>query len=210
MYNLKIFPIIYLYFCTKIKINMCNFQLNTQIENLLYSTRRPGIESVIDHFHCNGDAFYNVPASTKFHDNQQGGLALHSLNVYLEAKTMFEKLVATGEHPSFGMDSVILCSILHDVCKIDEYEIVHGKSQHTSQYNHCGPHGMKSERLLREWKLALSDDERQAIIWHMGAYAYDACEKYNTTYRTVAAASRLVKLIHEADHHAAKTSHKAI
>ena len=66
----------------------------------------------------------------------------------------------------------------------------------------------RPEYLLRNWHLDLSDDERQAIIWHMGAYAHDAREKFATTYRPVAAASLLVKLIHEADHHAAKHSHK--
>jgi hypothetical protein len=120
---------------------------------------------------------------------------------------MYDKLVDSGQQPSFGMDSVILCSLLHDVCKIDEYVMFDGKSQHTPQYHRDGPYGLKSEYLLRNWHLDLSDDERQAIIWHMGAYAHDAREKYGTTYRPVAAASLLVKLIHEADHHAAKHSH---
>lgn len=130
-------------------------------------------------------------------------------HVYLEAKTMYDKLVGSGRQLPFGMDSVILCSLLHDVCKIDVYEMVDGKSQHTAQYYRDGPHGMKSEYLLRNWHLDLSDDERQAIIWHMGAYAHDAREKYATTYRPVAATSLLVKLIHEADHYAAKHSHKS-
>ena len=120
---------------------------------------------------------------------------------------MYDKLVDSGQQPSFGMDSVILCSLLHDVCKIDEYQMVNGKSKHTRQYHRGGAHGLKSDRLLRSWNLHLNDDERQAIIWHMGAYAHDAREKYGTTYRPVAAASLLVKLIHEADHHAAKHSH---
>ena len=188
---------------------MRNGQMNHQIDNLLLSTNRPGIENVIAHLHHDGDAFYNVPASTKFHDNFPGGLAKHSMDVYLEAKAMYERLVESGEQPSFGMDSVILCSLLHDVCKIDEYEMVNGKSRHTRQYHRGGPHGLKSERLLRNWNLDLNNDERQAIIWHMGAYAHDARAKYSTTYRPVASSSRLVKPIHEADHHAAKKAEKA-
>ena len=188
---------------------MPNGQIAIEIDTLLYSTHRPGIENVIEQLHSNDDAFYTVPASTKYHDNFPGGLASHSLDVYLEAKSMYEKLVDSGHQSSFGMDSIILCSLLHDVCKIDEYEMVDGKSLHTTQYHRDGPHGLKSEYLLRNWHLDLSDDERQAIIWHMGAYAHDAREKYSTTYRPVAATSLLVKLIHEADHHAAKHSHKA-
>lgn len=38
---------------------------------------------------------------------------------------------------------------------------------------------------------------------------FNARAKYSTTYRPVASSSRLVKLIHEADHHAAKKAEKA-
>ena len=185
---------------------MYNREMIREIDNLLMSTHRPGIETVLTHLHQEDNAFYRVPASTKYHDNFLGGLAKHSMDVYLEAKSAYEKLVTSGIQPSFGMDSVILCSLLHDVCKIDEYEMVDGKSQHTDRYRPCGAHGLKSERLLRDWHLDLTVDERQAIIWHMGAYANDAREQFSTTYRLVASASLLVKLIHEADHHAAKKS----
>ena len=185
---------------------MYNREIIREIDNLLLSTHRPGIETVIAHLHQGNDAFYRVPASTKFHDNFSGGLVKHSMDVYLEAKVAYEKLVTSGIQPSFGMDSVILCSLLHDVCKIDEYEIVDGKSKHTTQYRPGGAHGLKSERLLRGWHLDLTADERRAIIWHMGAYANDAREHFSTTYRPVASASLLVKIIHEADHHAAKKS----
>ena len=75
---------------------MRNGQMNHQIDNLLLSTNRPGIENVIAHLHHDGDAFYNVPASTKFHDNFPGGLAKHSMDVYLEAKAAYEHLLETG------------------------------------------------------------------------------------------------------------------
>jgi 23S rRNA maturation-related 3'-5' exoribonuclease YhaM len=79
---------------------MQNGQIATQIDTLLYSTHRPGIENVIEQLHSNDDAFYMVPASTKYHDNFPGGLASHSLDVYLEAKSMYEKLVDSGLQPS--------------------------------------------------------------------------------------------------------------
>ena len=71
---------------------MQNGQIASQIDNLLYSTHRPGIENVIEQLHSNDDAFYTVPASTKYHDNFPGGLASHSLDVYQEAKSMYDKL----------------------------------------------------------------------------------------------------------------------
>jgi 23S rRNA maturation-related 3'-5' exoribonuclease YhaM len=184
-----------------------------KIETLLYSTHRPGIEIVIDHLHRKdsqgiNDIFFRAPASTNNHNNCFGGLAKHSLEVYQEAKAMYENLVKSGETLSFGMDSIILCCLLHDVCKMDEYVLDNGRSVHTKHYNGGNPHGMKSEHLLRRWHLCLNDEERKAIIWHMGDYAKDAIAENNTTYKAVAASSRLVELIHNADSIAAKKALK--
>lgn len=185
-----------------------------KIDTLLYSTKRPGIEIVIDHLHgknCKNkhDIFYNAPASVKYHNNTYGGLAQHSLDVYREAKSTYEKLVKSGEKLPFGMDSVILCSLLHDVCKMDEYVMNDkGRPDHTKHYNHGNPHGLKSDRCLRRWHLDLTDEERNAIIWHMGDHADDAMAEYHTTYNAVAAGSPLVELIHNADSIAAKKAMK--
>ena len=187
--------------------------LKYQIDTLLYSTQRPGIEIVIDHLHrkdCENknDIYFRAPASTKNHNNCLGGLAKHSFDVYCEAKAMYENLVKSGGNLSFGIDSIILCSLLHDVCKMDEYVMNNGKSIHTKHYNGGNPHGMKSDRCLRRWHLNLNDEERKAIIWHMGDYAKDAMAEYNTTYKAVAASSKLVELIHNADSIAAKKALK--
>ena len=183
--------------------------LKYQIDTLLYSAHRPGIEIVIDHLHrkdCDNkhDIYFRAPASTNNHNNCLGGLAKHSLEVYQEAKAMYEHLLKSGETLSFGMDSIILCSLLHDVCKMDEYVMKNGKSEHTKHYNGGNPHGMKSERLLRRWHLELNDEERKAIVWHMGDHTKDAMAEYNTTYKAVAASSKLAELIHNADSIAAK------
>ena len=180
------------------------------IDTLLYSTKRPGIEVVIDHLHrkdCRNkhDKFYNAPASVKYHNNTYGGLAQHSLDVYREAKSMSEKLVKSGKKLPFGIDSIILCSLLHDVCKMDEYVMNEkGHPEHTKHYHGGNPHGLKSDRCLRRWHLDLNDEERKAIIWHMGDNAQDAMAEYNTTYKAVVASSPLVELIHNADSLAAK------
>ena len=178
--------------------------LKYQIDTFLYSTHRSGIEIVIDHLHRNHDAFFNAPASVDFHNNFRGGLARHSWEVFQSAKSKYDALLKSGEMLSFGWDSVILCSLLHDVCKMDEYVMKKGKSEHTKHYNGGNPHGLKSDRCLRRWHLELNDEERKAIIWHMGIHAKDAMAEYNTTYKAVAASSKLVDLIHNADSIAAK------
>ena len=180
------------------------------IDTLLYNTKRPGIEIVIDHLHRKNsnnkhDIFYNAPASVNDHNNTYGGLAKHSLDVYQEAKSRYENLVESGKKLSFGMDSIILCCLLHDVCKMDEY-VMNDKAcpEHTKHYHDGNPHGLKSDRCLRRWHLELTDEERRAVIWHMGAHAKDAMVEYSTTYDVIASGSELVRIIHEADLQTAK------
>lgn len=179
------------------------------IDTLLYSTKRPGIEIVIDHLHRKNclnkhDIFYNAPASVKYHNNTYGGLAKHSLDVYREAMSMYVNLVKSGKKLPFGIDSIILCSLLHDVCKMDEYVMNEkGHPEHTKHYHGGNLHGLKSDRCLRCWHLELTDEERKAIIWHMGDHAQDAMAEFHTTYNDVASISELVRIVHEADGQAA-------
>ena len=52
-----------------------------RIIDLLKSTNRPGIDKVIEYISTTD--FFTAPASTKFHSSFEGGLAKHSLWVYL-------------------------------------------------------------------------------------------------------------------------------
>ena len=181
--------------------------LKYQFDTLLYSTKRPGIEIVIDHLYRHKEAFYKAPASVINHNNFEGGLVKHSMEVYREAKKMYDKLVTKD----FDDDSVFLCSLLHDVCKYDEYEIKNNQPARTEKYKEYkeeNPHGLKSLRLLCRWHLELTEEEREAIIWHMGKHAKDAIGKYGRSYEDVASQSMLVKLIHDADSIASKKAEK--
>ena len=188
--------------------------LKYQIDTLLYETRRPGIEIVIDQLHgkdCEyhkGDVFFKVPASIIHHNNVYGGLAKHSMEVYRQAIRQYDQLRDSDTPLDFDRNSVTLCSLLHDVCKIDEYIIDNNtkRPKHSNGWKKDGPHGTKSLRLLKKWKLQLTDDEQKAIAWHMGNHAKDAIEQYGTTYDKVAAGSLLVKLIHESDSRSVKAN----
>lgn len=187
--------------------------LKYQIDTLLYETRRPGIEIVIDHLHGKenqphgkGEVFFRVPASIVYHNNFPSGLAKHSMEVYQQAIEQYDQFREEEIPLDFDRNSVTLCSLLHDVCKMDEYVINRDTRQpeHTREWKKGGPHGTKSLRQLRRWKLQLTDEEAKAIVWHMGNSAKDAEERYGTTYDKAAVGSLLVKLIHESDSRAAK------
>jgi 23S rRNA maturation-related 3'-5' exoribonuclease YhaM len=79
--------------------------------SLLQAVNRPGIESLIDYL-LQTDYFV-APASTRFHNVFEGGLCQHSLNLVLAFSAANKQLL--NPLPN---DSVVICGVLHDLCKI--------------------------------------------------------------------------------------------
>lgn len=141
--------------------------------NLLKSTNRSGINNVIEWLKSTD--FFEAPASTIYHENYAGGLCEHSLKVY----DTFKKL-----HKTFDLDininSIIIMSLLHDVCKAGCYHkekknVKIGQNWTQVDYwkfddsNPIG-HGHKSVILLQYKGLKLTDLEINSIISHMNGY----------------------------------------
>ena len=149
---------------------------------LLRSTEREGIEDLIEALEEMG--FFTAPASANHHLNVEGGLLEHSLNTCKAALAIYEGLkpLDPSMEKEVRRDSIILSSLLHDVCKSDIYkrsvkkrknnvgqwEDVEGYS--VSYKNFPMGHGEKSVILLLCNGLSLYDDEMLAIRWHMGAW----------------------------------------
>ena len=128
--------------------------------------------------------FFKAPASSNFHLNCEGGLVEHSLNVCRVALKFREVLLAEREEMRdyLPKDSVIIASLLHDVCKADIYKAVVKKQKNSfgvwedvpgysvDYSNFPLGHGEKSVILLLLWGLDLSDDEIMAIRWHMSSW----------------------------------------
>ena len=88
------------------------------ISDLLKSTGRAGIESLLEFLNNESD-FFTAPASTKHHLACKGGLAQHSFNVFVCAEVLSKK------HALLNYDSVTIAALTHDFCKIDYYKEVH-------------------------------------------------------------------------------------
>lgn len=114
----------------------------TKFINLLRSTNREGIENVITLLE-NSD-FFSVPCHS--HHRYTGGMADHALETYEIARSM------SNEVPE---DSLIICSLLHDLCDIRGHRKYSGHGQRSADLasKHCG--------------LKLSKDEWNAIRFHM-------------------------------------------
>lgn len=156
-----------------------------KIVDLLQSTNRDGIENVLQYLEDSG--FYIVPSSKHRHHNWRGGLAEHCLGVCTTA-------LEHGE--GIPRDSIIIAGILHDICKASKLHYdVEGRIHHSSTHIHG--HGYRSIKLLEQFGLVLTEDERRAIRWHMGGH-HARPEEYGDVI--LARQSNLWKIVHEADH----------
>ena len=149
---------------------------------LLRSTGREGVDDVIEGLEEMG--FFTAPASSNHHLNTEGGLLQHSLNTCHAALMIWEgmKALEPGLEREVRRDSVIIASLLHDVCKSDIYRRSVKRRKNAlgiwedsegykvSYKNFPMGHGEKSVILLLCNGLEMTDDEMLAIRWHMGAW----------------------------------------
>ena len=119
--------------------------------------------------------FFTAPASTKYHGACEGGLLLHSLNVY---KTLRERYFEEGKDSEV---SFAICALLHDLCKAQFYKVStrNVKNDVTGQWEKVPyytvedafpyGHGEKSVFLIERF-MRLKTSEAMAIRWHMGGF----------------------------------------
>ena len=75
---------------------------------------RPGSEKLLDWLDHKTD-FFTAPASTRFHGACEGGLCMHSLNVY---HALHDTFFTEGD----SEETFAICALLHDLCKANYYE----------------------------------------------------------------------------------------
>lgn len=121
--------------------------------------------------------FYTAPASTRFHGSYRGGLLQHSLNVYHE----FVRVLKAYPEVKAPEESVIVCSLFHDLCKVNFYgtekrnrKNADGKWESYDAYNvdekfPFGGHGSKSVYIVQNF-IKLVPYEAVAINCHMSAF----------------------------------------
>ncbi len=167
-------------------------QIRAQINNaqkqefidLLRSTGRDGIEKLIDYLENKSD-FFTAPAAAKFHNNFEGGLCEHSLNVYKNFKKLLEV-----KDMKLDEESIIITSLLHDLCKCNYYikeernRKVDGVWETYLQWTTNKspavplPHASRSIRMIRSY-IPLKFVEELIIFYHMGPFGGEDYEYKN-------------------------------
>jgi HD superfamily phosphohydrolase YqeK len=186
-------------------------QLRDKFNKATSKINRNGIDSLINWLEKDTN-FFTSAASTRFHGNYEGGLVEHSLHVLEFALTNLNWALKYKPELEELKESVIICSLFHDVCKVNQYTWGEEKwtkndntgkwmSYKTYSFHDDLPmgHGEKSIYYITK-HMELTKPEILAIRWHMGSteqgtqfdgltkYAYQASWDYP-----------LVKLIHVAD-----------
>lgn len=150
-----------------------------QFEILMSKIGRPGIEELMK-FIRKSD-FYSAPASTRYHGANEGGLLEHSLNVHRNlSQKLSESTLWKDTLSDVPEESVIIVSLLHDICKAYYYTTemrnkkVNGVWEQVPFYTVDDKipygHGEKSVMMIEEY-IKLTPQERYAIRWHMGPYS---------------------------------------
>jgi hypothetical protein len=155
--------------------------------NLLLKNTR-GTAELVNYLNFNKFKFQ--PASTIWHYACEGGLLVHSLNVYVELKRLCK--IYNVEAPE---ESLVFIGLLHDLCKIDAYIWSNGENKYLHNFKSLPlGHSEKSIALIQRF-ISLTDMELMCIRWHMGAFESGGDDKYfNAALETP-----LVLLSHLAD-----------
>ena len=156
----------------------------TEFINLLKSTGREGIDELIEMLDEGKLHFFTAPASVNHHLNSDGGLLVHSLNPCKAGLKLRDMVIAIKPElePKLNRDSVIVATLLHDICKADIYHPTlkkrkgdDGLWREVPTYdvnfsNFPMGHGEKSAMLALMSGMEIYDDELLAIRWHMAAW----------------------------------------
>ena len=126
--------------------------------------------------------FFTAPASTRFHLSEEGGLAIHSINVYKRLVQLYTMEFWELAEDDPMMESLAIVALLHDVCKVNFYAVSsrNVKDDKTGTWSkqpyytveeklQFGYHGAKSLFLIERF-MKLEVPEAISVANHMGAY----------------------------------------
>ncbi len=123
--------------------------------------------------------FFTAPASTRYHSAFEGGLCSHSINVYKRLLFNIESEFGEGWENHYSHETIAICSLLHDLCKVHYYKKDFRNVKENGQWvkKECYVkeeilpygHGEKSVYIVNGF-IRLTREEAVAINFHMGGF----------------------------------------
>lgn len=141
--------------------------------------KRAGADKLLDYLLSDKSDFFTAPSSTRFHGSHESGLVEHSINVYNCLKDYLSReKTKTLYNMNYSEETIALVSLLHDLCKINFYEVDYRNAKNDKgvwekvpyyKINDTLPygHGEKSVYIVSGF-MRLSREEAFAIRYHMG------------------------------------------
>lgn len=187
----------------------------------LRETNRSGMSDLIDAMDEWG--FWTAPASGGNHEHVEGGLCIHTYNVWKNAHNIACALLTKDKYEALA-DSIAISSILHDLGKVGDYgealyipnyvknrkykksdpdaepEYIQSEAkpyQHNPELMNI-PHAITSVKLASRY-IKLTPDEEWAMLCHDGLYDY-------MKYQIPGHETPLLLILHDADMWAAKVN----
>ena len=188
--------------------------------------KREGLKKILNYLEKTD--FYTAPSSASFHLNEDGGLCLHSINVFETACKIYKHIalpaIQSGISPfsnEISMESLAIVCLFHDLCKIRLYHKTERwkKDANNRWMSYTGyelkddfpfGHGEKS-CLMLSWYMRLLPEEMLAIRWHMGMF--DIAENGSSQRLSYYAATdkcALVNILQAADQLTSKLLEKTV
>lgn len=139
---------------------------------------REGADKLLEYMLEHSD-FFTAPASTRFHGAHECGLLEHSLNVYHCLKDyLARERTKSVYNMNYTNESIALCSLLHDLCKMNFYKVDYRNAKNDAGVWEKVPyytiddtlpygHGEKSVYIISGF-MRLTREEAFAIRYHMG------------------------------------------
>ena len=123
--------------------------------------------------------FFSAPASTRYHCACGGGLCEHSVNTYRRLLALVQGEYGEQWEEKVSRETVAICGLLHDVCKIDFYKqdfrnvkengVWVQRPYYAREEVLPFGHGEKSVYIINGF-IRLTREEAMAINWHMGGF----------------------------------------
>ena len=140
--------------------------------------KREGADKLLDYL-TNSSDFFTAPASGRRHSSYEGGLVVHSINVYNRFKNLVIAEYGDNYAETISDESIAIIALLHDLCKVNTYTVDYRNQKVEGQwiqvpyfaYNNTLPygHGEKSVYIISGF-MRLTREEAMAINWHMAGF----------------------------------------
>ncbi len=152
-------------------------EIKQEFLEIYYNIERDGAEELLNYLEKTD--FFTAPASGRRHNNFEGGLCLHSINVYKRFLKLLNQEFGQDWQKVISEESVAVIALLHDICKVNTYTVemrnakVNGEWVQKPYYKYSDSlpygHGEKSVYMISGF-MRLTREEAMAINWHMGAF----------------------------------------